>query len=211
MQRKHLNPEKEVQCRYCLKMLSANVCLVQHIDALHPEKSSKPLIFSCSKAGCKAVFPSSKLLMRHERKHNKLPMESKCPVCGGTYESLVRHIRNSHPEIDHYAYLQNKPGKVYKHKEPPIQCDLCGKTFTRVAAMKAHKNAIHQHIRHKCPSCDKDYASVGDMRCHFRAVHEGVTWPCRFCSVIFLRGSQRNQHEKREHPDLVAGGAESTG
>ena len=202
-QKKHPSLEEKVQCCYCAKMLSAhNLGLARHIDAVHPEKSSKPMIFACSYPGCKAAFTLARLLMKHKRKHES-PSESKCPVCGGTYKCLLRHMKFSHPEKDRYAYLQRKQRKVYKHKSNPIQCNLCGKTLSRKSALKTHINIVHKRVRYKCPSCDKDYSKIGDMRYHFRAVHEGITWPCRFCSIIFLRGPQRNQHEKQEHPDQV--------
>ena len=212
MKKYHPLLEGKVQCCYCSKMLSAhNHGLLKHIDALHPDKTPTPMNFSCSEPGCEAVFPRIFLLRRHELKHDKVPTESKCPVCGGTYKCLERHIKYSHPEKDHYAYLKRKQGKIYKRKATPIQCNLCGKTLARVSYLKIHKNAVHKRVRHKCPSCDKEYSSIGAMRHHFRVIHEGITWPCRFCSIIFLRGPQRNQHEKQEHPDQIVSGSVSMG
>ena len=207
MKKNHPSLEEKVQCCYCAKMLSAhNLGLERHIERVHPENSSKPMIFSCSQPSCEKVFSSVRFLRQHERKHKSIS-ESKCTICGGTYKCLLLHMKFSHPEKDNYAYLHRKKGKTYERKNTPIQCDLCGKTLARVSALKVHKNVVHKRIRHKCPSCDKDYSSLGDMRYHFRAVHEGITWPCRFCSVVFLRGPQRNQHEKQEHPDQMVGGS----
>ena len=190
---------KIFQCSYCPKMVISSQ-LSLHIDKEHPEKSTRPMTHACYFPGCDAVFPRPCILKAHERRHTPVkrvpPIPQKCPICEATFKSLKLHMMNYHNE----ASIQKRRSRIH-HYRKPIPCDICGKTLMGPIALRIHQRAVHQRIRHNCPYCEKTYTSLSDMRCHVRAVHEGLRWNCRYCSIEFLRGSQRNQHERQAHAE----------
>ena len=202
-----------IQCSYCPKTFIDKGHFEFHVDDKHPEKSNRALKFKCLVPDCGAAFSRPRLLLYHERRHKvKKPRKltwSKCPICQATFIDLRLHIRKKHldqvtpgDEADQILKRPLKQNPIRKRSARiPTPCDVCGKVLRGCTALRIHKERIHEKIRHKCPQCEKTYTSIGDMRGHVRAVHEGLTLSCRFCSIIFLRGSQRNQHERQTHAE----------
>ena len=95
---KHDHLKERAHCSFCSKSYTNEGWLSIHLDETHPEKSGRPLNYICQSLGCDASFSSSANLTKHKRKHRpKIPKQ--CPVCGGCFKLLDKHISRAHEEI----------------------------------------------------------------------------------------------------------------
>lgn len=125
---------------------------------------------------CHQTFPSTSLLIAHEKQHfrgykeikinssiSHQPMEEKpkknhqCPHCelGFSYKcNLNRHVKQVHPN----------PAKT-------LTCEVCKKHFSTKASLKSHA-AIHDTDKpYKCQICWKSYWQFGQLESHVYVDH----------------------------------------
>ena len=76
--------------------------------------------------------------------------------------------RSARPsELNYQIKLVHEGVKKYK-------CDICGKPFGRLNAMKVHVMTVHEGLKNfQCGSCDKAFGQHGDLKRHIKNIHEG--------------------------------------
>jgi len=206
-------------CPHCAKTVPTSKKLSFHIDAHHPEKLTS-LEFVCNWPMCGKGFSTDANLKTHYNGHVRRERDKvdgstprkECKVCGKHVAPthLSDHMRHVHgpkpepvgcPQCDVVCVsdraLKSHLSKV--HSGIVYTCDACSKAFNSKKGLENHIQRVHEKRRHHCPQCDKVYGGRKEMLVHLRAVHEGIKFPCRMCQREFLRGPDRNRHERTFH------------
>ena len=64
------------------------------------------------------------------------------------------------------------------HVQAILACQVCGKSFKRIADLKRHRNLVHLKVRnHACDICGKRFGEKKDMTRHKDCVHFGKKLP----------------------------------
>ncbi|XP_037072208.1 gastrula zinc finger protein xFG20-1-like [Pollicipes pollicipes] len=107
-----------------------------------------------------------------------------------------------------------------KAHEGLTTCQLCGRTLSMVASLRAHLRTVHalsveevhrlvptlpRMVRYSCDQCDRSYKYKESLYAH-RKQHQGLTI-CTLCHKTFATVGQLNRHVRIKHTELVAAAA----
>ena len=78
---------------------------------------------------------------------------------------------------------------------PPVQCDMCKKTFDTPAAMVKHRYHHYEYM-YECDHCSKGFHFESQLREHLRVHQAQGDWTCfrPKCGKRFKRESELNAH-----------------
>ena len=78
-------------------------------------------------------------------------------------------------------------------------CDQCGKSFSNVYTLSAHKKQVHDKIKSfKCEICYTAFATKYKLKRHFAGVHSEVrNFICEICSNAFKTRDMLKKHERQ--------------
>ena len=110
---------------------------------------------------CGESFSLCSYLNYHKRKMHT-GERIKCPICFKTYMEkydMIRHIKRNH------------------NNEKPINCDICGYSFSRIQDLKRHMPVHRDGKLDKCDRCGLTFKRKSELNKHIRFVHVG-TQPC---------------------------------
>jgi hypothetical protein len=144
-----LGPKKVEVCTYCGERFEFNKYIFSenkvytHHMRLH--KKGRTCKF------CGLEFESHTLKKWHQRTHNThflCPKEG-CKFVGTEQKTVDTHVRFSHVAV---------------------VCDLCGKEYTSVNTLYAHRSAVHEPRKndHPCEICGRPFNSASELRKHIR-------------------------------------------
>ena len=173
-------PEKvDLECDFCDKVFSNNICLKNHQRKIHK--------FYC--LACKEIFTSKILLCRHKiEKHNLKSKTFKCDQCDKVYSGYSAKI-----------ILQNHIISVHKGKI--FQCQKCDKKFKCNTSLGRHVQAIHtvKRGRSQCELCEKSFINHQKLKSHIESVHQDLKYPCDLCNIICVSSYKLTIHKWRVH------------
>ncbi|XP_072279675.1 oocyte zinc finger protein XlCOF8.4-like isoform X3 [Pyxicephalus adspersus] len=92
---------------------------------------------------------------------------------------------DSHPVTFDAAYGTSKN----------LQCPKCGKCFTQITALLAHKQTHTEERPHSCPECGRQFAMQKHLMEHLVIHTTDQTFSCTFCRKHFLSKSRLERHE----------------
>ena len=92
-------------------------------------------------------------------------------------------------------YSQREVNEHFRTSHPPVQCDMCEKTFYTPAAMVKHRYHHYEYM-HECDHCGKGFHFESQLREHLRVHQAQGDWTCFCpkCGKRFKRESELNAH-----------------
>lgn len=166
-------------CPYCSKTFKYKTYVEEHIRCVH--EKLKP--FKCSK--CDKVFASKHTVRIHELSHtDNFPFQ--CEYCDRRFRVISKlrihtEIHTTKPELLCPICHRSQKSKeeleehVKNHDYKRLQCNSCGKLFTRNSALTDHYNAVHLKLRpYKCQYCELGFGDRKTRRMHERKHHPQI-------------------------------------
>lgn len=131
-------------------------------------------IFKCDRIRCDWFyegFDEKEQRDRHLRHHDRPFL---CPIEGCTLvlfgfsnnKDKEKHVKNYHSEeLALPAQFRQLARETVK--DAKFQCNICDRTFTRLANLEGHKNGLHFGRRpYACTTCGKAFSRANDRRRH---------------------------------------------
>ena len=125
-------------------------------------------------------------------------------------EPLLEETFNSEPEYTEdklHETLDNV--KKLTPKEPPAECKICHKVFTKVSTLRDHTRSVHEHIRYDCTQCHKVFSRKTVLNRHLRETCKGYLsgpdfeskeelgsplFQCEMCKTVFVNKEKLTSH-----------------
>ncbi|CAB3261023.1 unnamed protein product [Arctia plantaginis] len=170
----------------------------------------------CDKCG--AHYFEERMLILHQKSHQKIEVSFSCKDCGKTFKS--KHSRNLHETKMHKkepAYPCYKCDEVlfsyslrYRHMidvhgdKRMFPCEHCDRAYDSRKSLREHNRRYHLKIlKHQCDLCDKRFYLPSRLKEHM-ATHTGErNFRCEYCGKSYprLRGlkvhMQSHNNEKK--------------
>ena len=111
----------------------------------------------------------------------------------GANETLIRSI----------LLLTAGQRKRSPNKKAKLQCETCGKVFTRVDNLRRHQGTHSKEKEHQCSKCEKSFHRKSDLKRHENQVHERRAaqreYKCATCGEAFNNMAPFRAHQKTAH------------
>jgi len=184
------------ECKICGFKFTHERWLKKHLN-IH----SRP--YKCT--FCNRKFPHECLRKMHERIHKgTLPQ---CPVCGGRYVCLQKHMEIHNVDtVKHVCSVCKKVFRAARYlknhalvhmDERRYSCQDCGKRFRTSTHLKTHCMGVHtKEGNHVCSVCGKRFAQGADLRNHMTAHFEDKLHRCETCGKAFKMKMTLTTHQK---------------
>lgn len=108
---------------------------------------------------CEKTFTRKYCLNTHLGTHEKTRYKYPCAFCEKKLSNLFNlnnHYNRTHPNKNIPDFVP-EPVPIEKGQKTP-ECDICGKTFSRIPNLKGHIYDVHLGIRKLgCDSCKKKW------------------------------------------------------
>ena len=179
LKHKFLAEKVKLNCDFCDKVFSNNICLKNHQRKIHK--------YYC--LACKETFTSKILLCRHKiEKHDLKSKTFKCNQCDKVYSGYSAKI-----------ILQNHITSVHKGKR--FQCQKCNKIFKCNTSLGRHVLTFHtvQRGRSQCELCEKSFINHQKLKSHIESVHQDLKYPCDLCKMICQSSDKLTKHKYKVH------------
>ncbi|XP_071174642.1 zinc finger protein 236-like isoform X2 [Mytilus edulis] len=162
----------------------------QPIQIIEPKKAEiKPPVgkgpFPCE--SCDKIFPKWNQLQRHIKTHDE-DKPFRCSQCNSSFnieENLKLH-QATHVPLD---------------GEPT--CPECGKTFSRIASLKAHIMLHEKDETLMCTECGDEFGVQSQLNKHLlehRQEEAGMkSYPCKQCNMQFNKPAILREHMKQHY------------
>ncbi|XP_045505859.1 zinc finger protein 98-like [Colias croceus] len=196
---------KHYKCKECPLSFKTASTLKHHVQVQH-EKTPKYPCTKCDK-GYYSLFRLQTHMDGHEsikRENNGVVVKSKtsckkkytrswkerwsyCARCNIQFEAkdlLVAHKKEFH--------------KNHKRKDSGYMCEVCGKLFSRRAAITTHK-LIHRPASLKCEHCSYCTSLKSDLKKHMYTHSDVKHYKCKECPLSFKTASTLKHHVQVNH------------
>lgn len=206
------HPNETYNCRFCKKLYCVKKSLERHIRTRHQKEreleraaqqkvsteqqsSTQGNVTSESDDGknasddsdsdsapyfpchvCGKTFPTSEILEDHQRFHlGEKPHE--CAECGRCF------------------FQQSQLEQHQRMHKSEFQCQLCGKGFISLFALRKHKPTHGKSRPYRCSMCQLSFTGATQLAEHM-SNHREENFPCDICNQVFPSKSSRAEHRK---------------
>jgi len=206
------NPNRpHVVCQICDRQFTRMDTLDNHMKSVHSDE--RP--FSCTTEGCLKTFATQSALFHHLKTHmNGKPY--KCLECEASFALLneyKQHMRENHADTrdlrcsDCYKLFPTS-ASLQEHKlvEHRLECEICGRSFARLAYLQAHIEVHNGEKLYNCKHCnagfDTEYAYKQHIKVHPEQHRTKKLYQCQLCDKTFHHSSNLVTHYRSpEHRD----------
>ena len=225
------NKSKVYKCEICNKILKSETSIINHLQKLHNEKTSreeetsnKPENYKCEI--CYKIFESGTGIRNHLQKiHNQetpwkeeSKYKHKCGICYKTLQSgraIGNHLQSIHDERVSWKQLtQTKYITLFA-------CKKCGVRYTKDTALESHVSDNHNEIKYiqeflPCKNEDdlgniRSILQKACVKCDEKFTSDRIIYalqpgfvrkhPCPKCSSTFKHLISLYDHRARIHDD----------
>ena len=205
---RHLNihdPNRpRVSCQICDRSFTRLDTLENHIKSMHSEE--RP--YTCPYASCQKNFAMQTALTNHLKVHtNGRPY--KCLECDSSFSLLLEykaHMRQVHADTEELrctdcfrVFPDREALETHRSVEHLLECEICGKSFARLAYLQLHIQVHRGKNIYNCKVCsegfDTEYAYKQHMRTHPK---NKKRFHCQVCDKSFETPSELIGHYRCE-------------
>ena len=209
------NPNRQkIRCDLCTKSFTRQDSLEAHIKAAH----SKLRPYVCTYEGCNKAYSNSSQLLQHSRLHTG-GKPYQCTFCDKSFafaNEHKEHVRDMHTNSTshkcsycHKIYSSEEELSLHKTKEHRVECEVCNKTFSRLAYLEVHIKVHEGNGKFNCSSCFKSFDNESNYRQHIKVHPNYKPYACQTCNISFSHPSNLINHQKAMHGyDPTNGGAQ---
>lgn len=211
------NPNRpKIRCELCSKSFTRQDSLEAHIKAAH----SKLRPYVCTYEGCNKAYSNSSQLLQHSRLHTG-GKPYQCSHCDKSFtfaNEHKEHIRDVHTNSTlhkcsycHKIYSSEEELSLHKTKEHRVECEVCNKTFSRLAYLEAHIKVHEGDGKFNCSTCFKSFDNESNYRQHIKIHPDYKPYSCQICNASFSHPSNLINHQKAMHGyDPINGSSSSS-
>jgi uncharacterized Zn-finger protein len=108
-------------------------------------------------------------------------MDLYCKKCSLQFDKKI--IFDMHLNIVHKEKINIKEEPDETRKKAPVSCEICCKTFSKMANMKKHVASVHEKKKpFKCNICDYSFTQKAHLASHVASLHERKKpFKCEIC------------------------------
>lgn len=208
------NPNRpRVVCQICDRQFTRTDTLENHMKSLHSDE--RP--FKCTTDGCQKTFATQSALFHHLKTHMH-GKPYKCLECDSSFALLQeykQHMKDNHADTqdlrcsDCYKLFPTT-ASLQEHKllEHRLECEVCGRSFARLAYLQAHIEVHNGDSLYNCKHCssgfDTEYAYKQHLKSHPEQHRTKKLYQCQLCDKTFHHPSNLVAHYRsQEHREKV--------
>ncbi|XP_067635464.1 zinc finger protein 91-like [Eurosta solidaginis] len=179
--------EKPYKCKYCETGFGRISVLHKHLR-VHLGVNVHRCKF------CPLAFPLASELRLHLTSHENEDPE--------TRERNMTALKEEEAKLEQ-KLLESKPrrctkkqeeGKQLKQQGNELECDICGKCFSRKSYLSHHKRIHSGEKPYKCDICEMRFARAGHISAHMRTHTGEKPYKCKYCETGFGRIGVLHKH-----------------
>lgn len=199
------NPNRpKIRCELCTKSFTRQDSLEAHMKAAH----SKLRPYVCTYEGCNKAYSNSSQLLQHSRLHTG-GKPYQCNFCDKSFtfaNEHKEHIRDIHTNSTshkcsycHKLFSCEEELSLHKTKEHRVECEVCNKTFSRLAYLEVHIKVHEGDGKFNCSTCLKSFDNESNYRQHIKVHPDYKPYACQVCNISFSHPSNLINHQKAMH------------
>ena len=212
-----------VSCQICDRSFTRYDTLENHVKTMHSDE--RP--YNCQYPSCSKTFATQSALINHLKVHTD-GKPYKCLECDSSFTLLLEyklHVRSVHPNTENrcndcYKVFPS-PEELETHRsvEHRLECEICGKSFARLAYLQLHVQVHSGEHTYNCKFCsqgfDSEYAYKQHMKTHPEKQRSNKRgFHCQLCEIGFEEPSNLIAHyrtqEHRDKANSLGIGADTT-
>ena len=211
-----------VSCQVCDRSFTRFDTLENHMKSMHSDE--RP--YHCQYPACQKSFATQSTLINHLKVHTD-GKPYKCLECDNSFTLLLeykQHVRQAHPDTENrcsdcYKVLPDMASlESHRSVEHRLECEICGKTFARLAYLQLHVEVHSGERVYNCKFCsqgfDSEYTYKQHMKTHPENQRNKKGFHCQLCDKSFEEPSNLIAHYRsQEHRDKATSlgiGADTT-
>lgn len=205
----HSDPDK-YRCQICGKQNDQQVALAKHMRIHRPEMEEK-LPVRCRI--CPRRFATEKKRDRHEKHHNRKPMEKPPRIVGRDEEVLEfykriyceicdqqRMVNDNLPDVE-YENLQDlkKHMREVHNDKGYLKCHMCDKKCNIRSVLLIHKDFHLNPDKYRCDICGNVYQNLQKHKEGSHATPGEASYCCEHCGKALTSEKSLKSHVERKH------------